>query len=89
MPWPLRPIGDRLVYHVINRGNNRAVVFHGDEDDAAFHKQASRKQTGTSNNSTLVVRGRYGLGTRRSQFQRSGVPPRDTLGVGARLAACS
>jgi len=36
MPRPLRPIGDRLVYHVINRGNNRAPVFHTDGDYAAF-----------------------------------------------------
>jgi putative transposase len=38
MPRPLRPIDDRLVYHVINRGNNRAAVFHEDEDYAAFLK---------------------------------------------------
>jgi putative transposase len=36
MPRPLRPVDDRLVYHVINRGNNRAPVFHDDEDYAAF-----------------------------------------------------
>ena len=36
MPRPLRPIDDHLVYHVINRGNNRAPVFHDDEDYAAF-----------------------------------------------------
>lgn len=36
MSRPLRPIDDRLVYHVINRGNNRAPVFHDDEDYAAF-----------------------------------------------------
>jgi len=36
MPRPLRPIGDRLVYHVINRGNNRVPVFHTDGDYAAF-----------------------------------------------------
>jgi hypothetical protein len=28
MPRPLRPIGDGLIYHVINRGNNRQNVFH-------------------------------------------------------------
>ena len=38
MPRPLRPIDDRLVYHVINRGNNRAPVFFDDEDYAAFLK---------------------------------------------------
>jgi len=31
-----RPIDDHLVYHVINRGNNRAPVFHDDEDYVAF-----------------------------------------------------
>ena len=36
MPRPLRPIDDHLIYHVINRGNNRAPVFHEDEDYAAF-----------------------------------------------------
>jgi putative transposase len=36
MPRPLRPIAERLVYHVINRGNNRAPVFHDDGDYAAF-----------------------------------------------------
>jgi len=30
MPRPLRPIDDGLVYHVINRGNGRAEVFHKD-----------------------------------------------------------
>jgi putative transposase len=38
MPRPLRPIDDRLVYHVINRGNNRAAVFFDDGDYAAFLK---------------------------------------------------
>ena len=38
MPRPLRPIDDRLVYHVINRGNNRAPVFFDDQDYAAFLK---------------------------------------------------
>ena len=28
MPRPLRPIHDGLIYHVINRGNNRQDVFH-------------------------------------------------------------
>ncbi len=27
MPRPLRPIADGLIYHVINRGNNRQTVF--------------------------------------------------------------
>ena len=38
MPRPPRPIDDRLVYHVINRGNNRAPVFFDDDDYAAFLK---------------------------------------------------
>ena len=36
MPRPLRPIADGLIYHVINRGNNRAAVFHEAEDYSAF-----------------------------------------------------
>ncbi len=36
MPRPLRAIADGLVYHVINRGNNRAQVFFDDGDFAAF-----------------------------------------------------
>ena len=36
MPRPPRPLGDRIVYHVINRGNNRAPVFHTEGDYAAF-----------------------------------------------------
>ena len=38
MPRLLRPIDDRLVYHAINRGNNRAPVFSHDDDYAAFLK---------------------------------------------------
>ena len=38
MPRPLRPVDDRLVYHVINRGSNRAPVFFEDEDYAAYLK---------------------------------------------------
>ena len=36
MPRPLRPIDDGLIYHVINRGNNRQKVFHNKEDFRAF-----------------------------------------------------
>jgi putative transposase len=36
MPRPLRPIDDGLIYHVINRGNNRQNVFHKDADFMAF-----------------------------------------------------
>lgn len=38
MPRPLRPIADGLVYHVINRGNNRQAVFAGKGDYLAFLK---------------------------------------------------
>jgi putative transposase len=38
MPRPLRPIDEGLIYHVINRGNNRQAVFHDDADFAAFLK---------------------------------------------------
>ncbi len=37
MPRPLWPIVDRLVYHAISRGDNRAPVFFHD-DYAAFLK---------------------------------------------------
>jgi REP-associated tyrosine transposase len=36
MPRPLRPIDDGLIYHVINRGNNRQDVFRKPEDFQAF-----------------------------------------------------
>lgn len=36
MPRPLRPIADGLVYHVINRGNNRQNVFRKQSDFEAF-----------------------------------------------------
>jgi putative transposase len=36
MPRPLRPVDDGLVYHVINRGNNRQPVFHDEGDFVAF-----------------------------------------------------
>lgn len=36
MPRPLRPIDDGLIYHVINRGNNRQDVFHKPNDFRAF-----------------------------------------------------
>ena len=38
MPRPLRPIADGLVYHVINRGNNRQTVFDSEGDFHAFLK---------------------------------------------------
>jgi putative transposase len=36
MPRPLRPIDDGLIYHVINRGNNRQKVFRKRGDFTAF-----------------------------------------------------
>ncbi len=36
MPRPLRPIAAGLVYHVVNRGNNRQDVFFHDGDREAF-----------------------------------------------------
>jgi REP-associated tyrosine transposase len=36
MPRPLRPIDDGLIYHVINRGNNRQDVFRKEGDFKAF-----------------------------------------------------
>ena len=36
MPRPLRPIDDGLIYHVINRGNNRQNGFHKADDFQAF-----------------------------------------------------
>jgi putative transposase len=38
MPRPLRPIADGLIYHVINRGNNRQTVFEHEGDYLAFLK---------------------------------------------------
>jgi putative transposase len=38
MPRPLRPIDEGLVYHVINRGNNRVPVFFDADDYEAFLK---------------------------------------------------
>ena len=36
MPRPLRPIADGLIYHVIDRGNNRQPVFFDEGDYLAF-----------------------------------------------------
>ena len=36
MPRPLRPVGKGLIYHVINRGNNRQNVFDKPGDFEAF-----------------------------------------------------
>ena len=44
MGRPLRPTEDDLVYHAINRGNNREVVFADDEDFLAFLQSLARTQ---------------------------------------------
>ena len=36
MPRQPRPIADGLLYHALNRGNNRAAVFVGPDDYRAF-----------------------------------------------------
>jgi putative transposase len=36
MPRPLRPVADGLLYHAINRGNNRAAVFRAADDYRLF-----------------------------------------------------
>lgn len=36
MPRPLRPVAEGLIYHVINRGNNRQAVFRKPADYQAF-----------------------------------------------------
>ena len=41
MPRPLRPIDKGLIYHVINRGNNRQDVFRKAEDFEAFLRAMS------------------------------------------------
>jgi len=41
MPRPLRPVADGLIYHTINRGNNRQPVFCDDGDYSAFLKALS------------------------------------------------
>jgi putative transposase len=36
MPRPPRPVGDELVFHALNRANNRDVVFHDEDDFLGF-----------------------------------------------------
>jgi putative transposase len=45
MPRPPRPIADGLVYHVINRGNNRQPIFLAPGDYAAFLKTMADLKT--------------------------------------------
>jgi len=44
MGRPLRPTDDGLLYHAINRGNDRRVVFSDDEDHHAFLESLGRTQ---------------------------------------------
>src|SRR6201987_931560 len=39
-----RPVEEGLVYHALNRGNNRAEVFTGPEDHEAFLSALARTQ---------------------------------------------
>jgi putative transposase len=44
MGRPLRPVADGLVYHAINRGNNRDRVFFDDGDFRAFLRALAQTQ---------------------------------------------
>ncbi len=58
MPRPPRPVADGLLYHALNRGNNRAAVFFEAADHLAFLR--SLRQTGTLGVSSVI-----GLTTQR------------------------
>jgi putative transposase len=45
MGRPFRPVGDGLLYHVLNRGNNRAAVFARPDDYHAFLQALGQTQT--------------------------------------------
>ena len=44
MPRAPRPLADGLLYHAINRGNNRAAVFFATEDYLTFLKAVGQTQ---------------------------------------------
>ncbi len=44
MPRPLRPVADGLLYHALNRGNNRAAVFRGRDDYRTFLAALAKTQ---------------------------------------------
>src|SRR5271154_3815017 len=44
MGRPLRPVADGLIYHAINRGNNRDTVFFDDGDFLAFLRALAQTQ---------------------------------------------
>jgi putative transposase len=45
MPRPLRPIADGLLYHALNRGNNRSTVFFRPADYHQFLQALAQTQT--------------------------------------------
>ena len=42
MGRPLRPVGDGLIYHALNRGNNRGPVFFSADDYRTFLRALAR-----------------------------------------------
>ena len=44
MPRQPRPVADGLVYHALNRANNRGPVFNSDADFVAFLQALARTQ---------------------------------------------
>ncbi|MBI3406774.1 MAG: transposase, partial [Planctomycetes bacterium] len=44
MPRAPRPVADGLLYHAINRGNNRGPIFFGASDYLPFLKALSQTQ---------------------------------------------
>src|SRR5580704_2011728 len=44
MPRPPRAVDDGLIYHAINRGNNRAAVFHEARDYLLFLQSLAKTQ---------------------------------------------
>ena len=44
MPRSPRPVADGLLYHALNRGNNRAAVFFAPQDSLLFLKALAQTQ---------------------------------------------
>jgi len=42
MGRPLRPVGDGLIYHALNRGNNRRPVFFSADDYRTFLRAVAK-----------------------------------------------
>ena len=55
MPRPLRPIADGLIYHVINRGNNRQTVFHSRETTPPFSRPSPTSRSGNRSSCTAIA----------------------------------